>query len=453
MLQKIVNQVDEFVSIELGGRPESNSNAFFFSWASNRQRYDLCSYLRVQIEPGDSIALNEVRAKSEHNKVSVYPGIDPSVIKHASEDQPIITLSRSNPRRDCELNYLRKFCKIEEISDDLRVLSPKKEEDLSGAEKGVAFKINYILSNDYFIEAKINFGAISHSIPVLVTSTNPVVICLDSEGATLKMLASVWEKEYSAFGHLAKDFVRNMIFPRIADLVPSSTRQGAEAFLKSINRTREVFEYEESDRENLKSLWQDYQDGKISLQHFFEGAERVTVRSEQVVEFEAAANVKDVVPDVIQNETNTKQKPENQNEAAPSIERLDLETSRKLLTLDENEQALKGYRCFLALTDRVKEERGDFFLQPHRTSVVWGGQKALFIFEHHSGNFGLYYDLQTQNLLSKDSGGGAFETCTIVMKNRIFIPIPPAIQNSFLPKQGERKKFEVKCDILYINLI
>jgi molecular chaperone HtpG len=25
--------------------------------------------------------------------------------------------------------------------------------------------------------------------------------------------------------------------------------------------------------------------------------------------------------------------------------------------------------------------------------VVWGGQKVLFVFEHHSGEFGLYYDV------------------------------------------------------------
>jgi molecular chaperone HtpG len=79
------------------------------------------------------------------------------------------------------------------------------------------------------------------------------------------------------------------------------------------------------------------------------------------------------------------------------------------------------------LTDRVREEKGDFFLQPHRTSVVWGGQKALFIFEHHSGEFGPYYDLQTQGPISEQSGGGSFETCTIVMKNRMFIPIPPSV--------------------------
>ena len=88
---------------------------------------------------------------------------------------------------------------------------------------------------------------------------------------------------------------------------------------------------------------------------------------------------------------------------------------------------------------------------PHRTSVVWGGQRALFIFEHQSGQIGLYYDIQTVEPIAAESGGGAFETCTIVMKNRIFIPVPPAIQVGFLPKAGERKRVEVKYDILYME--
>lgn len=164
-----------------------------------------------------------------------------------------------------------------------------------------------------------------------------------------------------------------------------------------------------------------------------------------------AAQVRDVVPDVIENQTAIGQVSEEQFRAVPPIQRLDISTDRKLLTIASSEPALKGYRCFLALTDRIREEKGDFFLQPHRTSVVWGGQKALFIFEHHSGEFGLYYDLQTQNLISSQPGGGSFETCTIVMKNRIFIPIPTEIESSFLPQPEEKKRFEVRCDILYID--
>lgn len=112
---------------------------------------------------------------------------------------------------------------------------------------------------------------------------------------------------------------------------------------------------------------------------------------------------------------------------------------------------MEGYRCFLAISDRIRDERGDFFLQPHRTSVVWGGQRVLFVFEHHSGEFGLYYDVQTPSLISAQSGGGQFRTCTIVTKNRVFIPLPEPIKANFIPQPGEKKRLEVRCDILYID--
>jgi hypothetical protein len=51
-------------------------------------------------------------------------------------------------------------------------------------------------------------------------------------------------------------------------------------------------------------------------------------------------------------------------------------------------------------------------------------------------------------MISNQSGGGSFETCTIAMQNRVFIPIPPQIQGSFLPSQNEEKRFEVRWDIL-----
>ena len=176
-------------------------------------------------------------------------------------------------------------------------------------------------------------------------------------------------------------------------------------------------------------------------------------RSYQVLDSTVSATVRDVVPDVVDNEKVMRSDEVVAVGAAPSIQRLDMETPSKLLTIPDNEEPLNGYRCFLALTDRVREERGEFFLQPHRTSVVWGGQKALFIFEHHSGNFGLYYDVQTSDLISSQSGGGSFETSTIVMKNRIFIPVPDGLRASLLPSVGERKKLEVRCDILYTDRV
>ena len=452
ILQRIVSGVDEFASMALAERPESNASSPFAQWVQQRGRYDLCSNLRVRIEPGETMRLGDVRQSSNEVPSLVYSGTDPATIAHASEDRPIIVPSRTRPRHGCEINYLRSFCNIEELSDEPKLLAEKAAADCSSAEMALAFRVGSILSGDYFLEAKVKFGAISHELPVLVDRNDvPVTIILNPDGATARIIVEVYEQQYSAFSDMTKDFVRNMIFPRVSDLVPTATRQGAEAFLRSISKPREVFEYEASDLESLTSLWKDYMNGRLSFQQAAVRSTRVATRSYQVVDGTVAGSMRDVVPDVIENQAVTGVDDQEDYGALPPIQRLDIRTSKKLLTITTNEPALKSYRCFLAITDRIQEEHREFFLQPHRTSVVWGGQKALFIFQHHSGEFGLYYDLQNKGLISEQSGGGAITSCTIVMKNRVFIPIPATIQEAFLPNVNERKRFEVKCDILQIE--
>lgn len=450
-LQKILHPLDEFVSVVLAERPECNQNNNFIAWVRGNHRYDLCGLLRARLEPGDSETLRDLKARSQAKPLLVYAGTEQSIIGLGSEEQPMVVLARAAARRECEREYLVRYCKIEEISNEPKVLQAIPEREYSMSESALMFRLSTIVSNDYFVTAEFSLGSISHQLPILVQSdAKPISIVLERSSPTLGMMTSVYEKEYGAFEHMVKDFVRNVVFPKIAPLVPSATRQGAEAFLKTIQRNREVFEYEYDDVESLTKVWKDYLEGKITQPEAAARAIATTKRTSQVIDADAAGSVSEVVPDVIENEQAMAVERDTAS-AQPPIERLDIETQHKLLTIAGDAPALRGYRCFLALTDRIREERGDFFLQPHRTSLVWGGQKALFIFEHHSGDFGLYYEIQTMLPISSASGGGAIEACTIVMKNRIFVPIPTHLESSFVPASGERKRLDVRCELLYID--
>jgi len=177
--------------------------------------------------------------------------------------------------------------------------------------------------------------------------------------------------------------------------------------------------------------------------------------SVQVVESSSAGKISDVVPDVVQNEQTIQNHIDNDEsirlDALPAIMRTDVSSPMKLLTIPRDQPPLRGYRCFIAITEKIKSEMGDFFFHPHKTSIVWGGQKVLFIFLHHSGEFGLYYDLQTRDSISTKSGGSAYQTSTMILKNVIYIPVPEEIENSFIPTGGERKRFEVRCDLLRVD--
>lgn len=457
LLQNIITDIDNFVSIMLSTRPEADSSTPFMQWVCAHGRYDLCGQLKISIHPGERIQLAEIKVRTASAPMPVYDGAEQAIISsYSSEDRPLLILAKNNPRKQCELNYLQSHCKVQIVDNAPRVDRLVSEKEWSGAQSALAFRVQSVLETDYFLNnAYVEFGTISHGLAMLVESKpDSTRIVLDPSGAAVATILGLYQSEYSAFGSMVKDFVRNAIFPKVADKVPSSTRQGAEAFLRAIRRPREIFEYEETDTSNLSLIWSDYSEGKISLTEAVSRSKTAVRSSVQVVEAGSAGKVADVVPDVVGNEQATRSITEDEGatlEALPAIMRTEVPSGMKLLTIPPDQPSLRGYRCFIALTEKVRAEMGDFFWQPHKTSIVWGGQKVLFIFLHHSGEFGLYYDLQTRDSISQHSGGKAYQTSTMILKNAIYIPVPEEIESSFIPSGGERKRFEVRCDLLRVD--
>jgi molecular chaperone HtpG len=450
VLQELVSAVDEAVSLTLAGRVEADLSTAFMQWVRAHGRFDLCAKLKARLEPGPrAISLEDVREQSAGAPVLIYTGSDRSMIEAvASDEAPLLVVAASSPRRQCELQYLRTYCATEELTDTPTVLEEKRSAEWSRAEQAVVFRIVSIVQTDYFLTVDVGLGRPSHGLPlVALTDVEPIRLVLDPQAQSFSVMARLYETDFHMFGGVVKDYVRNIVFPRIADFVPSSTRQGAEAFLKSIGRRRDVFEYEADDLEGFSGIWEEFLAGGITMQEAAERSIYVVRQNVQVIEPEATRSVAEVVPDVAENQPSATEAP--MEGPAPPIVRTDVDTAAKLLTVQEGESPIYGYRCFIALSDRAREERGEFFLQPHSTAVVWGGQKVLFIFEHHSGEFGIYYDLQASHVVSDESGGGPSPTATLVLRDKIFIPIPDALAETFIPSEGERKRFEVRWDLLY----
>ena len=453
LLQSVVTESERYVSTQLAETELADSNQLFMQWVTKNGQYHLCSHLQIHMEPEDrSLPLEQVKERSQTRIMNYFDGNDRSLIdQYATDESPLIVISARNPRRQCELSYLQKYCKVTRIIDKPHVLTTKPELDWSLAESALALRMISILDTDYFVAVRVLFGKLSHGLPVLVDlEKKPLEIVLDPQSSSISMMLKLYDDDYTSLTGIVKDFVRNAIFPKIADQVPSSTRQGAESFLRAMRRPRDVFEYEKSDLGSLNDIWLDYVEGKISMADAATQSANIVQTTVQEVDRSSSTSMTQVLPDVLENERilGETQK-EEEFGPLPAITRLDTESSVKLLTIDESEPALKGYRCFLAITNRAREDRGDIFLQPHRTEIVWGGQKALYIFQHHSGQFGLYYELQSSEILSNAPGGHSFPTCTIVLKNQVYIPIPDEIREKFIPLDANKKRFEIRYDLLY----
>lgn len=452
-LQTLVSSIDRFVSLEIAKTPAANQSTNFMNWASSHSRLDLCGQLKVQPTPSSlSFTLEELKETSKQHPLNAYQGSDVSLIaSFGSEDNPLLVISRSKPRRTCELGYVRAYCNVAWVSDQPTILERNPQGGYTLAESAFALRMITILESDYFFNCNISFGKISHGLSLTVDrGSNPPEIVLDPDQGTVKVILSLYNSDYGSFGSMVKDYVRTVIFPKIADLVPSSTREGAEAFLRAIRRPRDVFEYELSDLGSLSDIWADYSEGRLTLGEAARRSSEVATANYQVVDRSQTRTVSQVVPDVLENARLLEGSgDEGDLSAQPAISRSDVSTNAKILIIPDSEPALKGYRCFLAITDRVRRDRGEFFYQPHRTEIVWGGQKVLYIFQHHSFEFGLYYDLQTSELIAEAPGGMTFPTCTIALKDTIYIPVPPQLSQAFVPPENAKKRFEVRCDLLY----
>ena len=75
----------------------------------------------------------------------------------------------------------------------------------------------------------------------------------------------------------------------------------------------------------------------------------------------------------------------------------------------------------------------------------------MFLLQYHSKRFDLYCDILCLGLVGAGSSGDAKSTEIIFQRERTVIPIPDEIAQDFLPEANERKRLEVRSDILYLS--
>ena len=444
LLQRIVSHIDDYISPIASEHSESFANDGFLRWIVSKGQFQLCGQLTVAPRP--SMQDEMLSSIVERGGVQYYSGRDEPVIQtYSSEETPLIVLSRRAPRRNCERGYLETHG-VKEIDTSPRVSEELPMEGLSFAHSALAIRLTRILEEDYFLRADIRYGSITGGLPLLVTDkSDPVRICLDPRSSSVAPLLPLYSDDYNAFTPFVKDFIRSLVFPRISNLVRSSTREGAEALLRHLRSNREWFEYELDDRADLEDIFVELHAGRMSV---IEATRWMTAKERSVLEVSRTGTVPllSVVRE-IPDEPADGNIPDPYG-PRPGIDRREEETSALILTSDV---PVNGYTCFLSISDNVQNEKGGFFLQPHSTEVVWGGRKVIFVFQHHSGRFGLYYDILCPGLVGNESGGGPTVTSTILTEGRTFIPIPEELVDDFLPRANERKRLEVRGDILYLE--
>jgi molecular chaperone HtpG len=289
---------------------------------------------------------------------------------------------------------------------------------------------------------------ISHQVPNMVEQkNNMVVIYLSKNSGNVQQVLKIYDADSKLFDGFVKDFVRNHLYPKLAPFVPSSTRQGADALYRILQRNQELYTIESDEMGDIEALMIDYVAGKKDLKEIIRTASLHQNTQRQTVNQNQVGTIEQELSTVIQNPISQDNDIAiDKTMAIPPI-RISSDTTKKILKTQVQYPQLNNNTCFLALSDKIFDRQLDFFLQPHTTKIVWGIHKILYMFTHASSQLTLYYEIELKHKLEEThTGGKSTPTTTIISKNRLFVPIIPELISYFDVQQ--QLSFYVRYDLI-----
>lgn len=447
-VSSLVDLIEREASRDIAGTASADENQQFQQYILAHGLIDLATNVRIAVLPASkSIPLSEIASYEPQKGKLYYVGHDATVLKQfASDETNLFHVAQANPRRKLQVRYVTQIAKLQEVPDTV-IVEKIRESALTFEEAMFLVRLRGTLLDDYLMpDVDIYFATISHGVHFHVKKEADIVhIAIARNTPAAKMVLECYTSARDVFDGFMKDFVREHIYPRIKDYVPSSTKQGRDALYKRLIENKELFRLRESDFGEIESVLSDYLAGKAEFADVLRtSASRSSVQRQHVGR-DQVGSVEEELPDIL---TGGGGGAGNAFDPVPPLTREDIKTDMKVLTVSDDQPKLNNFRMFLALSDRVAKREGDFLRWPHTTKLIWGAHRVIYIFTDATGGLSLYYDIELRTPLdTEQTGGNMFPTTTVVTKNRIFVPVPKELEAAFLITEGD-KEFYVRFDTI-----
>lgn len=450
-VSKIVSTAEYIIAKQLAELELSDLNAGFLTYISANKRYEFAKKLKIVVQPNNERwNLEKIKKNVDGKKVYYYSGRDQStILQFGNENTYLLLISQENPRRKIQLEYIKSI-NVEEVPDKAQILKEHDLKNLSMEELSLILRITNVLTEDYLIaDVKVTMADISHSVPSLVTQTDKTInIFVSRTSPAVKQVLQIYKSEWSLFPSFVKDFVRNNLYQKFAQYVPSSTKEGADALQQILMKNKELYKYESDDMGKVESLLSDFATGEMQFGEVIKKTNLITRTHRQYVRSNQIGSVEEEIPSII-DENASDDYSFDEFDAVPPILRLEVNTDKKILKTENEYPSLNSFNLFLGLSEKVVKSNRDFFLEPHTTKVIWSMHKIVYIFTHASNQLSLYYEIELKERLGDDSTGGkAIPSTTVVTENRIFIPIIKDLNTYFEINSGTTKEFFVRYDVI-----
>jgi molecular chaperone HtpG len=457
-LNNVIQMAEYAISEKIAGTAFADRSNNFMQYILSKNKLEWASNITIEMLPTrENVRLTDIPSRTE-GKGYFYMGRDPQMIEtFASSESPLLCVGQSNPRKNIQTRYLREFLKFPEVPDKATTTKVYDGPDLSFEEAVFLVRVATVLSDDYLLpNASVRLAEITHGVNVLVERVGENANVFIAKGMkAIQPILSCYRSAPEVFSGFVKDFVRGQLYKKIAEFVPSSTRQGADVLFKLLQRNRELYRYEQSELGELEPLLADVLSGDKNLGEVIRAA-RAHGSSQSIrVQKADVGQVEQHMPDVV-----SSPEPDvvpdsgfNHFDAAPAVMRPELECTAKILVASQRYPQLNGCELFLGLSDKALKREGEFFRFPHTTKVIWAGHRVVYIFNHASGGLSLYYDIELKEpLQTPDAAGTAMPSTTLFTKNRIFIPVPAPLVHEFMITEGF-KEFYVRFDVVVASTV
>jgi molecular chaperone HtpG len=446
----LVAMTEAEVSKDIAETRFADQNQQFQQYILSQGLIPLAKNVKIAVLPtrDKDVTLGEVKEYEPSKTKLFYIGQDATILQRfASEQANLFHVSQTIPRRKLQLRYLKEISGIEEVPEKT-IVDPIPPTQLTLDEAMFLVQVRGVLLNDYFVpDIELVFAEISHGVHLYIEKKGDILhIAIHRKMPAVRVVVESYRAAHEVFSGFVIDFVREHIYPQIRDHVPSSTRQGRDALYRRLKENEELFRYERAEFGEVESLLADYLAGKADLDMVLRSSSGRSAGQRQQVLKEQVGRVEEELPNII----GSSDEPSLISEfvATPPIMRPEITSAMKVLTVATEYEKLNRFQMFLAVSDRMAKSEGEFLRQPHTTKLMWGSHRVIYVFTDATGDLNLYYDIKLKEPLETQTTGGAmFPTTTIVIKDRIYIPVPKVIEPAFQITNGA-KEFYVRFDTI-----
>ena len=382
-------------------------------------------------------------------------GVDSTVLaKFKNSENNVLSISDSTYRKRIQRNYLEKIG-VKSIPNNIQVIREYESKELTIDQFFIVNELRSIIEEDYYVkDFDVKFADISHMLNVFVThDLNKGIFCIyiSPNNSDIQRLISIRNDNYRLFTPLAKDFVRVVLYQQFSAFIPKGVKERTDYISRVLHNTKDEYIIPYEMTGTMDEMIGKLRADEITPEEFVKFAKAERNKHQQTINQSQVGDVSEVITNISNNTLNVSEdaiKNVNNEDIMPmpSILCLDVETKLRILKTYVITPVLQNNKMFMALTDKMVNQKRIFFSNPHTTRILWSMHRLIYIFTDVMGKNTLYYDLELTRKIPDSTGGKSIRSATILTKDKIFVPIVPELYTYFNLNVDEKLKFFVHFD-------